>query len=501
LYGLKTILLAQGVMLLAVPAFAAEVSVGLDGDPQITASADETLKAADVSAAINAKLDAIKACFAEGQDAIDVSYKLTLDVSGTGMVTGVSAVENAPAQQACVDAAMKEVAMPSMSKPEATAQVTVTIKVSRSAEATEAKPAVEQTASVEKAVEQTAAAQQLQPGEQPKVAAAETVTAPLTTPSKEEDSKPWGVNASLAQSMGQGVFTDSHFASYAYSITLGGSYKIDPKYLSLSAKFAFSQELTSTYGSVGQDLRELFISDLGISASAPELYKDEQYTGVKVTAGVGLTFPFSKLSRDQERIMGSKISVGLSRSFENVGPGTVNVSWGGGLGYVFGPSSRTYDSAEWISKAHICTRNTDGSGECLTSLANPRWSLANTFTVSYDFLEKFSASYSFAIANSFASRLNDSTSRKLAAGVAFDPNNHSIHADPGLVNQVDATTSTLEVSYSVLDNLSVALGLTTAQSPFIQSGNNSSALRNPFWDFSSQADNLSSFYLDIAATY
>src|SRR5262245_48325308 len=193
------------MLLLAVPAFASEVSVGLEGDPQISASAEETLNAADVTAAINAKLEAIKACFADVKDAFDVSYKLTLDVSGTGMVTGVSAVENAPAQQACIDTALKEVAMPSMSKPEATAKVAVTIKASRAAEPAMA-PVVEQTATVEKAVEQTAAAQQLQPGEQPKVAAAETVTAP-TSPAKEEDSKPWSVNASLAQSLGQGIFT------------------------------------------------------------------------------------------------------------------------------------------------------------------------------------------------------------------------------------------------------------------------------------------------------
>jgi len=199
--------------------------------------------------------------------------------------------------------------------------------------------------------------------------------------------------------------------------------------------------------------------------------------------------------------MGSKISVGLSRSFENVGPGTLNMSWGAGLGYVFAPATRTYDAAEWISKSRIRTRNTDGASECLPSLANPTWSLANTFTVSYDFLEKFSVAYSFAIANGYATRLNNSLPRTLAAGVAFPENGHSIHADPDTLNQVDTTTSTLEFSYSVLDNLSVALGLQTAQNPYIQSDNNSGAFRNPFWNTSGAADNLSSFYLDIAATY
>jgi hypothetical protein len=68
------------------------------------------------------------------------------------------------------------------------------------------------------------------------------------------------------------------------------------------------------------------------------------------------------------------------------------------------------------------------------------------------------------------------------------------------VNWSDVTVSTFELGYSVLDNLSVAFGLTTGQPVYIQSGNHQS-LRFPFWDFNSQANNLSSFYLSIAANY
>lgn len=517
MYGLKTILLAQGVMLFAVPAFAADLKVELDGPVEVSTITEGTeasalVSEADATAAATGRIDAIAACFSgvPEADAIDLKYRVAVDIGGDGKATAVRAIDVVPnpEQTACLDAALKEIALPALSNPAATVTLTFTIKALRGA-AEPAKPAeltpVETPAApITEPVQTDPNATQA--GEQPAPVAGETrIAEKVVTPAQppgEPSTKPWRLTANLTQSLGQGTFVGSNYAFYGYALTLGGSYRIDPKYLSLSARLAMDQELTTTYTTLGTVPREFFIRDLGISASAPELYKDEEFTGIKATAGVGLTFPLSKLSRDQEMILGARVSAGLSRSFENLGPGNLTVSWTTGVRYNVSPAARTYGAGEWATKVHNCDSiNQTDKGECLSNLANPRWAFSNAFNVAYDFLDKFSASVDFMISNSIASRLNDSElPAQLRAGVAYD-DTHSVNADSGLANRQDIWATNIELSYAIMDNLSVAFGLNTTQNPFIQSDDNSSALRNPIWDFSSEANNLSTFYLDLAATY
>jgi hypothetical protein len=493
LSGLRTMLLAQSVMLFSVPAFAAELNVGLEGEPE-------------VPAAVSDQLDAIKACFADGTDAIDLKYKVALDVSGAGMITAVRAVEGAPSteQATCVEAVLKTASMPPLATPDATASVTIMMVVARAAEQPSTEPApVEAAPAAEPAVETPTP-----PVEQAKVTEAKvndpTTTAATTPAADAADAKPWSVSASLSSSMGQGVFSDAAYAGYSYAFTLAGSYTVDPKWLSLGLRLPFDQELTCAYNTATPNCRRFNVRDLGISASVPELYKDDVYTGIKVTGGVSLSFPFSEASRDSEQAFAGGLSVGLSRSFENVGPGTLSLSWSTGLRHAFSPTARTLASDETPSKVHNCRAvNKNDKLECLTSMANSRLSVSNGLTISYSFLEKFSASYSFQISNTLSSRLHDSEDPGLlTAGVVYDPNTgHSPNANVGRRAQSDVTVSTLEISYSVLDQLSVGLGLSTGQGPFIQDGNNPWSLRNPFWDVKEHEYNLSTFFLDVAATY
>ncbi len=503
-------------MLLAAPAFAAELKVEVDGPVEISTITEGTdastlVSESDATAAANARADAIKGCFAgvPEADAVDLKYRVAVDVGGDGKVTAVRAIEGVPnpEQTACLDAALKEIATPALSNPQATVTLTFTIKVLKQAAEpvvpAEVTPVQEPAPQITEPVQTDANATQA--GEQPAPTGTETrIAEKVVTPAQpagSPTSRPWRLTANLTQSLGQGTFVQTNYAFYGYALTLGGSYKIDPKYLSLSARLSMDQELTTTYSTLGTVPREFFIRDLGISASAPELYKDEEFTGIKATAGVGLTFPLSKLSRDQEMIMGARLSAGLSRAFENLGPGNLTLSWTAGVRHNFSPASRTYGADEWATKVHNCdSANRNDKNECLSNLANPRWAISNAFNVAYDFLDKFSASVDFMVTNSISSRLNDSEVGELRAGVAYD-DTHSINANADLANRADIWATNLELSYAVLDNLSVAFGLNTTQNPFIQRNDNSSGLRNPIWDFSSEANNLSTFYLDLAATY
>lgn len=503
-------------MLLAAPAFAEEVNIALDGDAEISTTAESPFSAADAQSAVSARLDAVKACFADGTDAVDVRYKVALDVDGTGAVTSVRAVEGAPEgdKATCIDAALKGATLPALSKPEALVTVTVTVKATRAAtepkQPTEVTPVQTEVPAVDKTVSGTDVS--AQPAETQgtapsasEVRPVEKVTQPAGPSVTETESKPWKVTAQLTQSIGQGTFIgNGNYSLYAYALSLGASYRLVPKYLSLAARLPMDQELTCSYATAAGDrCARFFVRDLGISASAPELYKDEEFTGIQVTGSFGLSFPISEASREAEIALGARLNVGLSRAFENVGPGTLSLSWSGGVRHNFGPATRTWDANDRPTKvASSRSVNRNDKGEVFTNSALSRWSLFNGVNVSYDFLEKFTASVDFQMANVLASRLYDSETggRVLTAGVVFDPSSRSPNATDE-IPQSDLMTTSIELAYSVLDNLSVALGVSTATSPFHQKGSNSSTFSNPFWDNNTGEFSGTTFYLDLAANY
>lgn len=504
-------------MLLAAPAFAEDdVNVTIEGDAEISTTAESPFSAGDAKSAVSAKLDAVKACFKDGTDAVDVKYKVALDVDGTGAVTSVRALEGTPDgdKAACVDAALRESVLPALSKPDALVTVTVTVKVARAA--TEPKqpsevtpvqtdvPAVDKTVSGTDVGAQAAETEGTAPSAS-EVRPAEKVTQPAGPSVTETESKPWRVTAQLTQSVGQGTFIgNGNYSLYAYALSLGASYRLIEKYLTVAARLPMDQELTCSYATAaGDKCARFFIRDLGISASAPEIYKDEEFTGIKATGSFGLSFPLSEASREAEIALGARLNVGLSRAFENVGPGTLSLAWTGGVRHNFGPSTRTWDSNERPTKvASARSVNRNDAGEVFTNSAMSRWSLFNGVNVSYDFLEKFTASVDFQVANVLSSRLYNSETGNtpLTAGVVFDPSNRSPNATTE-IPQSDLMTTSVELAYSVLDNLSVALGVSTATSPFHQKGSNSSTFSNPFWDNNTGEFSGTTFYLDLAANY
>jgi hypothetical protein len=326
-------------------------------------------------------------------------------------------------------------------------------------------------------------------------------------PATATPAKPWKVSLVIDQSLGEGAFVKDDFARtpyYGYAFDLKGTYEIVPKYLKVGLRFLGDQQLTVTNKDFGTRPREFQFRDIVMSASASELYLDQQYTGIKVTGGVDGYLPTSKLSRDQEMAFATRIRGGLSREFKDVGPGTLTLSYGIGLRYNFSPTNRELSADEAASKVGSCRSiNRTETGNCLTSWANPRWSMGNDFSVGYDFLEKWSVSLGLQIVHSFSSRLNESKTNEVVAGQNGVPIEvgHSNFANPDQSNFSTLTVGSIELGYAVNDYVSLAFGLSTTQNPYIQSGSNSSALRFPWWDFSSESNNLSTFYLDLGLSY
>src|SRR5687767_8835138 len=96
--GLKLIVLAQSIVLLAsAPAWAAPVSVSIEGGVEVKTSLEgvdaSTLLSPDAAkAAVESKLSSISACFEQSTEKVDASYSVQMDIDASGKVTGLRAV-------------------------------------------------------------------------------------------------------------------------------------------------------------------------------------------------------------------------------------------------------------------------------------------------------------------------------------------------------------------------------------------------------------------------
>ena len=323
-----------------------------------------------------------------------------------------------------------------------------------------------------------------------------TVVKSEASEADEEESKPWRVNAGLSQSIGAGAFVQDEFArttAYGYSISFGGSYKITDL-LRASVGASFDQQLTTTYNDGGTIPREFYFRDIKFGLSTGSLYKEE-ITGISVSASGSFTVPTSKASLSTGRVTYTGASVKLGRSFEDIGPGTISLSFSSGFFGALGAATPSITAADAPSIFAACNDFTLSGDACQSQYPNLSYALSNRLSASYSFLEDFSLSTWLGFSNTFYRDIADSPLDNVAYEVTS-----SIYA----VDQVkrgDSISSGLEFGYGVTENISLALGASTVTSPFIQKGSDSSGLRFFLWDVESTTSNRSSLYFNLNFSY
>jgi hypothetical protein len=314
---------------------------------------------------------------------------------------------------------------------------------------------------------------------------------------EEKDSKPWKVTAGLGQSLGAGAFVSDEYArttAYSYSISFGGSYKINDTFRA-SLGGSFDQQLTQTYDDGGTVPNEFYFRDLTAGLSAGSLYKEE-ITGISVGASGSFSIPASKSSIATGRITYAGAKLKLSRSFDDIGPGKISVGFSSSLFGALGAATHGNITASDAPSIFAACNDRDPEGNvCLGYYPNLSHAFSNNLNVSYSFLEDFSVSAWLGISNSFFRDISDSN---------VDMIQYDVRQSKNAVDETkrgDSVKTGLEFGYTLTENISLALSGATSTNPFIQNGADSTGLRFFLWDVESTASNRSSLNFDINFSY
>jgi hypothetical protein len=304
--------------------------------------------------------------------------------------------------------------------------------------------------------------------------------------------KPWRVLFTFEQTLGAGAFVSEPTArtsAYGWNLSALLTYTVTPLgdgRLVALARASASQQLTVTSVDLGTRPREFFLQDLQLGLTAPGVlnFKD---LGLLLGGGTSIFLPTSKFAQGADRVLRWQFGPSLLK-LTPIGPGTLAVQWNEAFRKDFGP--RVAD----IPRENVLCRGP--SDDCLGNIAQLNFALVHTLSVNYDFGGALSFNVFWQIANNFHHDLSDS---ELPPGFT-NPVGRSPNAAEGLDTRMVSVTS-LSANYTINDNWFVTGGVSTFGPMLIQRGDNPRALRFPFFDLDSTANNLTSFFLDVNFTY
>jgi hypothetical protein len=312
----------------------------------------------------------------------------------------------------------------------------------------------------------------------------------------EKPTKPWKVNAGLSQSLGAGAFVSDDFArttAYAYSVSLSGSYKLNDL-LRASVGASFDQQLSTTYADGGTTPREFYFRDIKFGLSAASLYKEE-ISGISLSASGSFTVPTSKSSLSTGRVTYTGAGIKLNRSFEDIGPGNISLTFSSGVSFAIGAATANIGASDAPSIFATCNDFTLSGDACQGRYPNLSHVFSNQFSTSYSFFEDYSVAAWLGFSNAFYRDISDSP----LDNISYDVRSSNFAVDQ--TRRGDSISSGLEFGYGLTENISLALGASTVTNPFIQKGSDSSGFRFFLWDVESTASNRSSLYFNLNFSY
>ncbi|GMV39276.1 MAG: hypothetical protein AMXMBFR64_09920 [Myxococcales bacterium] len=314
------------------------------------------------------------------------------------------------------------------------------------------------------------------------------------TDTVQEEATPAGEEAEEAKS----VFPIGATIIYENSLGIGtfvpGEYNARPQWdmllslrpfvrltdnMRLIARIDLIKSLIENADSANTTRGQTLLSDFTLTWSVSPIVS-EPVTGLKLAGWVDLLAPTSLASQTQTRILTLRGGLGLSKSFD-----WLNLSYQFRFDYNFNRSKHpAFDVANNAEPPCLGAKTLDSGGAVCGSRSNTQFQFMNRLTAEFVPVERLGITVDFIIYTAFGYEMPED---------AFT----SANAKPG-IGQRDLTAGTFEVSYQVLDELGIALGTTTLQTPKTL---DNEGFRFPFFDYRSTSDNLTSFYLDVVATF
>ncbi len=303
-------------------------------------------------------------------------------------------------------------------------------------------------------------------------------------PEKPSDDKPWGVSVNAGTSSSMAMFHPTEYVrSYnrSHSLSLGAraTYRING---AISARLGAG----GAYHLVNpKDLsgRRFFLSDPSLGISHGNIFRDEEYTGIGLSGGLGAGFGLSPASRYWNRYGSLSANLSANRPFLDR---KITASWSFSAGVSF-----TRYTSPTVSKVSddgldMALARADGSellaGDFNLVAGNAQLgSLGNTFSLSFRPMSDLTANISFGVSHSYSycPPIDHLTSE------AEDHRGDRI-VRQGDVCRSDGMTGSFGASYNLGDGYSLSGSFNSAQPFFAYRGTElteeSRTLRFPWWD-------------------
>lgn len=311
---------------------------------------------------------------------------------------------------------------------------------------------------------------------------------------EEKDSgKDWSVNASYGLRIGQGTFVDpagsfedkrgdgsNAFDRVSNFYSVGGSYSFSE--FSVSSGLSWSHQLAQ--GGGANRPGEIRFQDIGVNLGWNGMELGD--SGVRLSAGGGVSFPTSVFSRATSQILATGVNVGVSRRvFDRL---SFNVGLNGGK--TFHEYNQVVGDLSKAGDGNILFRSggAEQLGQGIVALGdrNTEYSLGGSVGASVSLIDgmRLSANYGYSTFWTYA-------------GVENDDEFRSPYGDSGR-GRGDFVSTGVSLSYSFLDHFSANVSIRSGMPP---KTSDQSSFRFPFWNFQGAASNMSALNFGLNASY
>lgn len=318
-----------------------------------------------------------------------------------------------------------------------------------------------------------------------------------TTAKKEEEKRRWSVNANYGLRIGQGTFVDppagavpndprgdgsNAFDRVMNVYSFGGGYSLNDDF-SLSLGLAWTHWLTSGGGL--NEAGETRFQDINFGASWSGV--EIKPIGAHFRASASLSLPSSDLSRAAGTIVGTGVSLSISKRFFKKLSLSASLSGGKTFHEAISPVGDLSRAGSGNLLFRAGGEEDLGGGLIAIGGLNTEYSLGTGFNASVSIVKnlRFSARYTMLTFWTYAPATNN------------DDEFRSRFGDAGRgTSQVVSTAAGF--SYSFLDYFNASLGIRTGISP--KTADNRS-FNFPFWNFQGAAANRSQITIGLGASY
>lgn len=296
---------------------------------------------------------------------------------------------------------------------------------------------------------------------------------------------PFGGTVILEQSLGVGTFVADQYARtpyYSWLLSIRPRYYIT-KQLFAELRFDLSQELTTSYGTTTTKKYQVMPSDTLLTVKYSNLYTIPK-AKINFSPFIRITAPTSYESAYRDLYLALALGFDLTRTF---GPIFLDYTIRASKSFnKYTVATVKVDKSKPVAVARVKGNEELAGNLIATGSNNVEWSLYNSILGSWMINDKWSVSLWFAILNSWTYN-------------SYPKDEYSAPQAKAGRGQRDYVFSQIDVTFQPWAYVGFSAGISTAYLPPKTQDNRS--FRFPFFDYSSPANNYTTFYLDVFATY